>query len=134
MTKERAFSWAVPLLLAAVLICLAFLQYRWSAQVGDATNHRMKAGLQTSLMYLREDLERELASMALDLQSEPDKPTDAQALNDRIHLWETNSGLAGMVASVYLWNGEELQQLSMQESKFAARDWPARFEGLRPPI
>src|SRR5271167_1544405 len=103
-TKERVVSWVVPLVLGAMLLGLALLQYRWSAQVSESASTRMHASLQSALMNFRGDLERELATMTVEMQSEEDRPVDAAALAERIQLWETTTAQPGFAMNVYLWN------------------------------
>ncbi len=59
--KERLSSLAVVIALAAVLMVLAVLQYRWSGEVSEASTLRMEAALHSSLLGWRQDLYRELA-------------------------------------------------------------------------
>jgi signal transduction histidine kinase len=129
--QERVLSWAVPVVLAVVLIGLAFLQYRWSGQVSEAASTRMRAGLQTSLLNFREDLERELGTMALEMQLEAGKPVEAPGLAERTQLWETTSAQSGLIANVYWWNRSGLFRLSMTERKFSAAAWPKRFASVQ---
>ena len=59
--KERLSSLAVVIALAAVLIVLGVLQYRWSVEVSEASALRMQATLHSSLLSWRQDLYHELA-------------------------------------------------------------------------
>ena len=68
---NRKFSTAVVLVLAAVLIGLAVLQYRWSAEMSVANSDRMAMELEASLLRLREDLHIEVAGICLRLQVDP---------------------------------------------------------------
>jgi len=127
-TKERVVSWVVPLVLGAMLLGLALLQYRWSAQVSESASTRMHASLQSALMNFRGDLERELATMTVEMQSEEDRPVDAAALAERIQLWETTTAQPGFAMNVYLWNRTGLFQLSMSGRRFEPREWPSHLD------
>jgi signal transduction histidine kinase len=140
--KERMVSWAVPFVLAGVLIVLADLQYRWSSEVSAATSTRLRADLQISLMDFREDLNRELATMCLELQMEPASSSqDAKILVEKLHHWQRTASYPGLIANVYLWQapghealGEKdpsLLRLFPEEGRLRSIPWPADFNHVR---
>src|SRR5690349_9255516 len=67
--KQRLLLWLAVPVMAAVLVVLAIVQYRWSGQVSDATRAQMQASLQSSLMGFRMDMARELGAMCLELKA-----------------------------------------------------------------
>ena len=50
LNKERAFTAAMAIPAAIVIIVLAVLQYRWSNQVSEATSIRLADSLQMSMI------------------------------------------------------------------------------------
>jgi two-component system, OmpR family, sensor histidine kinase SenX3 len=140
--KERIISWAVPFVLACVLIVLANLQYHWSSEASAATRTRLRANLQISLMDFREDLNRELTTMCLELQLDGDASSrQAKILTEKLHHWERTASYPGLVASVYLWQAprhrgpeEEdpsLLRLFPDEGRLRAIAWPSDLGRVR---
>src|SRR5260370_34944181 len=72
--RERLLRWVAVPALAAVLVGLAVLQYRWSGQVSDATRAQMLSNLEMSLMSFRQDLSRELGAAAIGVRARPASP------------------------------------------------------------
>jgi signal transduction histidine kinase len=71
-SKERAFLTVLVLTMAAVLITLGVLQYRWSQQVGEADESRLGDNLHGLVMDWHLDFFREFSSIAVNLQVGPD--------------------------------------------------------------
>src|SRR5579884_2368685 len=103
-SKERVVSATVVFALATVLIVLAVVQYKWSEDVSQATSARLTANLQASLLNYRQDLYRELGSVALLLQAGPD--TDAKDYADRLQQWRRSSRYPTLVSNVYAWENK----------------------------
>ena len=136
LSKDRIFTWAVPLALAAVLVVLAVLQYRWSHQVSEAATTRMHADLQSAMMNFRQDLSRELATMCLELQGDDASTVDAKGLTQKLEHWQRTSSLNGLVASLYVWKRSDgaspLLRLVPAQSRFEiTAAWPPALSKLR---
>jgi two-component system sensor histidine kinase SenX3 len=140
--KERIISWVVPFVLACVLIVLANLQYRWSSEASAATRTRLRANLQISLMDFREDLNRELTTLCLELQLDGDASSrQAKILAEKLHHWERTASYPGLVANVYLWQaprhrGSEeenpsLLRLFPDEGRLRMIAWPSGLHRVR---
>src|SRR5450432_239381 len=134
---NRVFSTAVVLVLTAVLVGLAVLQYRWSAEMSVANSDRMAFELEQSLLRLREDLHLEVAGMCLRLQVDPSASTRERR---RIYVrqfesWRRTARHPGVVTNVvFLENDakEGVQTLALDDQvKFHIQPWPARFAQLR---
>jgi signal transduction histidine kinase len=122
-SKERIFTWAIPIVLACVLIVLANLQYRWSHEVSDATSTRLRANLQMSLMDFREDLARELTAVCLELQADSEaKAADPKTLSEKLRQWQRTASYSGLVANVYLWKPSDLESPDHKSSSLQSND------------
>ena len=104
LLRKRAGMALVVLVLAAVLVSLAILQYRWSVQASEAGTQRMEAALHASLSNFREDLSREFAAICLELErSSADVSRDGKSISERLVLWRRTAGHPTLVADVYIW-------------------------------
>jgi signal transduction histidine kinase len=137
-TKERVFTWAAIPALTMVLVILAVLQYKWSAQVSTANRAQLQANLQASLFGFRMDLTRELTAVALEVRSAMDEAGgDPQKFAPRLRHWQQTAAHPGLVASVYLWDVDlkdpsknRLLQINTAKETAEAVAWPALLEPL----
>jgi two-component system, OmpR family, sensor histidine kinase SenX3 len=133
--NDRVLTWAMPVVLSAILILLAVLQYRWSRQASEATTTRMQASLQNSMMNFRLDLSREFATMSLELQGDHDPSINARNLAQKLDHWQRTSSLTGLIANVYEWNkfsdkNSALLHFVPSEGRVEPILWPSRFARL----
>jgi signal transduction histidine kinase len=136
LPKSGVVSWGLPIALASVLVTLAVLQYRWSAEVSEATRSRMRANLQSALINFRQDVSRELATLCVEMETDSATPPDAPDLAHKLQHWQRMSPHPGLVASIYLWDGTsqdtaQLLHLMPSESRFERISWPEDFSSLR---
>ncbi len=137
--KERLFTWAAIPALTIVLITLAVLQYKWSGQVSTANKAQMLAQLQASLFGFRNDLNRELSGVALEVRSAIDESgDDPQKFAQKLRHWQQTAAHPGLVASVFLWDVDLKDQskgrlLQVNTAKETAESvaWPAVLEPVR---
>ena len=98
LLRKRAGMALVVLVLAAVLVSLAILQYRWSVQASEAGTQRMEAALHASLSNFREDLSREFAAICLELErSSADVSRDGKSISVQVP-WRGSMMIAGIVS------------------------------------
>jgi len=132
--KEKILSWLMPLALAAVLIALAFLQYRWSLEVSNATTTQMQVNLHNALLNFRQDLSGELARLGLEVGGDPVRPIEAKTLAGKLDHWRRTASQPGLVMDVYLWKPNQgttsIHHLSA-DKKFEPVAWPSSFNRLR---
>ncbi len=130
---NRKFSTAVVLVLAAVLIGLAVLQYRWSAEMSVANSDRMAMELEASLLRLREDLHIEVAGICLRLQVDPTASARERRrlYAQQFESWRRTARHPGVVSHVVLLENdpeEGLQTLALDDKdKFHVQSWPTRY-------
>jgi signal transduction histidine kinase len=135
--KSTAFSVALVVLLCAILIALAVLQYRWSGQVSEAEHERLQTSLLTAMNQLRVHFQNEFQRLGMLFQPDPvilnQQDWDSFAVSCDTLLSESESHL---VRNVWLWlagtNGSsQLLRLNRATKKFGAESWPSDFESIR---
>lgn len=121
----------VVILLAAILVLLAFLQVHWSNQVSQAEQDRMTARLHTSVARFRSDFYLELLRVCWAFQIKTRK-IDRKALvvyGDRYEDWQDASAHPDLVANLFLAEASgRLLQLDQVSGQFRAAAWPPRLE------
>lgn len=133
--KERIFWPLLTTALAAVLITLGTLQYRWSKEVSDATTTRLRASLNSSMLAFRQDFERELSNITSAFQADPRASSDPNDYAGQFRDWKKTASHPGLVKAVYL--AEErsprqlrLQRLNKTDSGFETTSWPTELGAL----
>ena len=134
---DRLFSGAVVLVMTAVLLTLAVLQYRWSNQVSRATSERMEVDLETTLMRLRDDFYRDIAGFSFQLQINPlAGPQQRQKeYAQQYQAWLRKAAYPRVIANVFVMQqdirGGEVVQFDARTSSFRPAMLPERFSRLR---
>src|SRR5579871_891862 len=133
--RERLLRWVAIPAMAAVLVGLAVLQYRWSGQVSDATRSQMLANLHTSLMSFRQDFGRELGVTANEIRTIADTSnTNPTELNDQFHRLQQTAAHPNLVSHIYLWADPTHQQplrFDPASGQFERTAWPAEFDPMQ---
>src|SRR5260370_39719732 len=98
--KHRILLWGPVPVLAAVLVLLAVLQYRWSGQVSAATRSQMELNLHVAMMGFRQDLARELAAIPLELRGGMDHSgtPNAVPLRQQFRQWQQGAAHPALVS------------------------------------
>src|SRR6267154_2510133 len=134
--KERFLRWVAIPAMAAVLVGLAVLQYRWSGQVSDATRAQMLSNLQVSLMSFRQDLARELGAAAVEIRAVADSPNAVkpEELKEQFHHLEQNAAHPNLISHIYLWQDPTHQKplrFDPASDQFERTSWPAEFDPMQ---
>ena len=122
--------------MAAVLVGLAVLQYRWSGQVSDSTRAQMLANLHVSLMSFRQDFSRELATVAVEIRTIADSSSEINPaeLNEQFHHLQQTAAHPNLVSHVYLWADPTRQKplcFDPTNEQFERTAWPAEFDPMQ---
>jgi signal transduction histidine kinase len=122
--------------LAAVLVGLAVLQYRWSGQVSDATRAQMLANLHMSLMSFRQDFAHELGATASEIRTIADSPetTNPKELSEGFHRLQQTVAHPNLVSHIYLWADPTQQQplrFDPSSGQFERTAWPPEFDPMQ---
>ncbi|MCU1220482.1 MAG: periplasmic sensor signal transduction histidine kinase [Candidatus Angelobacter sp.] len=131
-TRERLLRWVAVPALAAVLVGLAVLQYRWSRQVGDATRAQMLSSLRVSLVEFRQDFSRELGVAAVEIKAVADGPNNIKPaeLNKQFHHLQQTAAHPNLFSHIFLWQDPTHQKplrFDPASNQFERTSWPAEF-------
>lgn len=123
--------------LLAALLVLAFLQYRWIAQLGDAEKVRAEARLEEASRAFCDDLDREL-DRALAFCSGPPAPggDEAALVSARVARWKESALFPQLVSDVFVAKGNGEGRLALFRvdpltGEALPCDWPPSLEPLR---
>jgi signal transduction histidine kinase len=141
-TAKRAFlPIALVAVLAAVLLLLAVLQYRWSLEISRAERTRIEASLNTSVNQFRQEFYRELTLVSTAFHSDPTAEPDDfwSSYADRYQEWARTTARPDLVANVFVWqagtstprHAARLLQLRPADGAFDPVEWPASLADLR---
>jgi signal transduction histidine kinase len=135
---DRLFSGAVVLVMTAVLVTLAVLQYRWSNQVSEATSERMEVDLESTMMRLRDDFYREIAGYCFRLEINPELPADGRLTQyaREFQAWSTTAPHPAVVSNVFVLQedsnaGARLMRLDKGSGEFGTAKWPASYKPVQ---
>lgn len=135
--KEKLQSVVVVVSLTAVLIVLAFMQYRWSNQVSQATSERMEVDLESTMMRWRDDLYREIAGFCFQLQVDPESTSHdrLKQYSQQYSLWAQTAAHPSVVSGMYILESDGggppmLLKLDMATGEFRKTEWPERFRRM----
>jgi signal transduction histidine kinase len=139
--KRAYLPVALVAALAAVLVLLAVLQYRWSLEISRAERTRIEASLNTSVHQFRQEFYRELTLVSTAFHSDPTAEPDDfwSSYAERYQEWTRTAARPDLVANVFVWpagaptssGAPRLLQLRPAEGEFDPVDWPASLAGLR---
>jgi signal transduction histidine kinase len=122
--------------MAAVLVLLAVLQYRWSLEISRAERTRIEASLNTSVSQFRQEFYRELSQIPTIFHGEPNaEPQDFwSSYAGRYQDWQRTAPQPDLVANLFVWQAAanaRLLKLSPAEEQFEPVDWPASLLALQ---
>lgn len=136
--KRAYLRLALVGVLAAVLVLLAVLQYRWSLEISRAERTRIEASLNTSVNQFRQEFYRELAQVSTAFHGDPTAEPDDfwSTYAERYQVWVRTATRPDLVANVYVWQAgtpadSRLLALRPSDGRFEPVEWPASLASLR---
>ncbi len=133
---KPAWSWISAAGLLALLLILAWLQYRWLEEVSRADRDQARDLLQAGVSRFAEDFDRELTRAFLYLQPQAGPRSREGVFAGRMERWRTYAPFPDLVRDVYrVRRGEsgelEASRFDPAEGAFLPAPWPAEMEPLR---
>ena len=124
--------------LTALLVTLALLQYRWLGEVGEAERARMRAGLQTRAADFTQAFDRELTQIYVAFHGDPGTidQDPAQAIATELAKAQASASVPGLIKDVFLLESPGARAGVLLRFDPASRtlqpaDWPQPLEAWR---
>ena len=117
---------ATVALVAATVVVLAFLEYRWTMDLGTAERERLRRSLDVSAEQAHSRLERVLTDVAASVEIDDNGKVD----------WARSAGISQQLArALYRARGEKLERFDPSTRIWAEVGWPEELTRvrLRPP-
>jgi signal transduction histidine kinase len=124
--------------LTALLVTLAVLQYRWLDEVGEAERARMRAGLQSRAADFTQEFDLELTRIYVAFHGDPDTIDldPAAAIAAQLARAQASASAPGLIKDVFLLESQGPRPGTLQRFDPASRtlqpaEWPAALESWR---
>jgi signal transduction histidine kinase len=117
--KRSLFELAAVLLVTAVVVILAVLQYRWASQIGRAEQQRLKEAVSSGVAGFCEQFAYDAERLTEAFPNEPDAPeaTLEPRVAQEYLAWTKAVSHPGIVQGVYIW-----------KTAYAAKSYYAAFD------
>lgn len=123
MKRFRGMAW--PVLLAVLLAVLAWLQFRWTAQISVAEQERMQASLKSSVGRFADDVDDEAM-----LLFQFFRVAQADELGSRLERYRDEARYPELVSAIYFFDeGAGLRKL--ESERFVSVEWPRALQRVR---
>jgi signal transduction histidine kinase/type II secretory pathway pseudopilin PulG len=138
-TKRSLLELIAVLAMTAVVLTLAFLQYRWTRAISTVEQARMEGALEASVKNFNQEFSYDLDRLCESFEVNPD--TSGSPAEDRIlsrySAWIKTTSRSDFVNGIYLWRigGDPrfgLEALDLDNRQFQKSSWPlplARLQG-----
>ncbi|MBV9068278.1 MAG: HAMP domain-containing histidine kinase [Acidobacteria bacterium] len=135
-SRSAAAALIALTVLAAALIVLGHMQYRWIGDLADAERQRMRTGLEFAAHHFSDEFDHELTRMFLAFQL-PMPDATADHLLRRYDEWAAAARDPKIVRAVYFvppFEPDHLQSIDAATRTVRPAAWPASLAALRPMI
>jgi signal transduction histidine kinase len=125
------------LVMAAVVLILGILQYRWTSEIGDAEQQRLKSVLGTSIRTFNQEFAYDFERLGEGFELDSEEP--ASTIKPRIlreySNWIRSTSRSDLVDGLYIWRTESsrgpyVESLDRQSKQFQKAVWPKDLESL----
>jgi signal transduction histidine kinase len=137
-TRRSVLELLAILVMAAVVVVLAVLQYRWTAQISQSEHDRLKTQLQTSVRDFNGEFSYDFERLCEGFEIAPQAPSSTfeSAIARQYLNWSKTTSRPGLVGSLHIWQpgqaqAARLESFDWRSGKFEAVAWPENLESLR---
>lgn len=137
--RDRSFTSFIAMGAAAgLLLVLAFLQYHWIGQLGEAEGERLRTHLRAALLRFTQEFNAEIARVAAILFAGRPLPPEREfdELAERWQAWRQSAPHPDLLRNLYLTRGgedgtAEIFACRPDGSGFQRAEWPESLRSLR---
>jgi signal transduction histidine kinase len=138
LTRRSGVELIAILTLAAIVLILGILQYRWTDEISRTEQTRLKASLGTSVRSFNQEFSYDFQQLCggFDLDPEAEAPgIEARVLRQHSS-WMNRTAWPGLLGNLYIWKtantpAHHLESFDTGTKRFQDVAWPARLESLR---
>jgi signal transduction histidine kinase len=136
-TKKPVFELSALLAMAAIVLVLGVLQFRWATEISRTEQERLTDELATSVRTFDQefsyDFERLCESFELDFEA-GSSTLESRAAH-QYSKWASTAPRSGLIAGVHIWKLDEahyasLESMDLEKQQFGEAAWPARLDPL----
>jgi signal transduction histidine kinase len=126
------------LMMAAVVLILGILQYRWTSEIGNAEQQRLKSVLATSIRTFNQEFAYDFERLGEGFELDSEEP--ASTIKPRIlreySSWTRSTSRSDLLGGLYIWRtgnsrASYLESLDRESKQFQKAVWPKDLESLR---
>ena len=135
--KRSLFELAAVLLVTAVVVILAVLQYRWASQIGRAERQRLRETASTGVASFCDQFAYDAERLTEAFPNEPDAPeaTLESRIAQEYLAWTNAFSHPGIVQGVYIWKTAYAAKsyyasLDPRRRRFEETGWPPLLSNL----
>ncbi len=125
--------------MAAVVVVLGTLQYRWINEIGVAEQERLQSALAAGVRNFNQQFAYDFERLGESFEIDPEAPASTVRTRlVRLYVnWTETTSRPELVAGVYLWIGDNggaphLESLDRGPNQLERTAWPSSLETLRP--
>lgn len=132
-SRRSLIELIASVLMIAVVLVLAILQYRWTDEISRSDQNRLKDVLNSSVRSFTEDFAYDFDRLCESFEVPPvQNPSEVGVpIVRQYSKWLSSNSPRSLVAGVYIWRLDSpvLMAISVDRSQNAS--WPARLQSLR---
>ena len=133
--RFRLPMFALAVVLLALIVLLATLQYRWLGRISDSEREGMRSALNTHAAGFARDFDAEVTRAFLLFQIDPESAPDlADRMSMRYDRWQTTARYPRMVKDVYVLGpdaGAGLMRFNATTHVLEPEAWPRELASIR---
>jgi signal transduction histidine kinase len=124
--------------MAAIVVTLGVVQYRWAGQISRTEQERMQSALATGVRTFSQEFSYDFQQLCESFQFQMEGPASTleARLLSQYENWSRISSTPNLVTRVHVWRAAEpraeyLASYEENTRRFVEREWPERFDSLR---
>ena len=137
-TKRLVVELVAIAAMTAVVLILAFLQYRWTAEISRSEQARLKGVLASSVRDFDQEFSYDFERLCENLETDPEAPpaTLEARIIRQYNTWKASAAYPGLVSAIDIWRvaegtNPEVSSFEPEATRFTEGALPARLQVLQ---
>jgi signal transduction histidine kinase/type II secretory pathway pseudopilin PulG len=135
-SKRSLIELIAAVLMIAVVIVLALLQFRWTGQISRSDQNRLKDVLNSGLRSFNEDFSYDFQRLCETFEVSPvQKEADISApISRQYAVWANSGPRSSLVSAIYIWKSDSPSVVAVTTDGSQKVAWPSSLQSLRGPL